>query len=123
MALRKNKPLNKTEFGIVKDAPQGYMDTHVELGNLLLSFRKDTPKSRKVRILVGDIPPGVPVRNSKEQTVTVGTLYRWYKEMTGESFNKKEFIEGVEGDKKQRTEESILLFKSKIDSGVSRPIA
>lgn len=123
MASQKNRPLDKTSFGIVKDAPQGYMDTHVGLGDLLLSLRKDTLKSRKVRIQVGDIPPGVPVRNSKKKIVSVGTLYRWYKDMTGKSFDKQEFLEEVEGGKIQKREESIRSFKMKCDSGSSKPIA
>ena len=91
------KLIDMTRIGPIKDQSDGYADFTDNLGSLLLNLTEDHKnllKKQKIEVLVSKIrysDPDYPERYEVAKTYTFGYLLRLYRQVTGNSFDLKEY--------------------------------
>ncbi|HEY4715068.1 MAG TPA: hypothetical protein VIH31_01000 [Candidatus Paceibacterota bacterium] len=122
------KPINKTKFGPVReDIKNGTEDCSDVLGELLVKIHEKYSLKQKFKVLVFYITfdheeqesgPRIEV----EKIVTLRTLMKWFKDDTGETFNKKDFIEEQKVKKEKKYTDTIIGARRTVDNPYSKPV-
>jgi|SRR3972149_870435 len=122
------KPINKTKIGPVReDIKNGTWDCSDVLGELLLNIYKKYSSKQKFKVLVFYITfdheeQETGPRIQVEKIVTLGTLMKWFKEDTGETFNKKDFVEKQKIKKEEKYDHAMISAGKSVDNPYSQPV-